>query len=83
MSLLYGIGDILINLYHSLLVVQSVGYTAAPFIIIALVWFVFFGLSLSLICLCYCCCARQSYGYSRVAYALSLILLISFTIAAM
>ncbi|KAG7583682.1 hypothetical protein ISN44_As08g031980 [Arabidopsis suecica] len=60
----------------------SVGYTAVPFIIIAVVWFVFFGLSLSLICLCYCCCARQPYGYSRVAYALSLILLISFTIAA-
>ncbi|CAH2052189.1 unnamed protein product [Thlaspi arvense] len=60
----------------------SVAYTAVPFFVIALVWFVFFGLCLSLICLCYCCCARQPYGYSKIAYALSLILLISFTIAA-
>ncbi|KAG2328772.1 hypothetical protein Bca52824_011500 [Brassica carinata] len=60
----------------------SVAYTAAPLIVIAGVWFVVFGLSLSLVCLCYCCCARQPYGYSRIAYALSLILLISFTIAA-
>nr|VDC94512.1 unnamed protein product [Brassica oleracea] len=60
----------------------SVSYTALPFAVIAGVWFVFFGLSLSLICFCYCCCARQPYGYSRIAYALSLILLISFTIAA-
>ncbi|KAJ4896942.1 hypothetical protein Rs2_23736 [Raphanus sativus] len=60
----------------------SVAYTAVPFVVIAGVWFVFFGLSLSLICFCYCCCARQPYGYSRIAYALSLILLISFTIAA-
>ncbi|CAN8258053.1 unnamed protein product [Cochlearia groenlandica] len=60
----------------------SVGYTAAPFIVIAGVWFVFFGLCLSFICLCYCCCSHRPYGYNRVAYALSLILLISFTIAA-
>ncbi|PON77839.1 plasma membrane fusion protein [Trema orientale] len=60
----------------------SVGFTAAPFFVIAGIWFVVFGLSLSLICLCYCCCAREPYGYSRTAYALSLILLILFTIAA-
>uniref|UniRef100_A0A1J3DA60 Transmembrane protein n=1 Tax=Noccaea caerulescens TaxID=107243 RepID=A0A1J3DA60_NOCCA len=60
----------------------SVAYTAAPFITIALVWFVFFGLCLSFICLCYCCCSHRPYGYSRLAYALSLILLILFTIAA-
>ncbi|KAJ1436985.1 hypothetical protein SESBI_03821 [Sesbania bispinosa] len=46
------------------------------------VWFVIFGLSLSIICLCYCCCPREPYGYSRVAYALSLIFLILFTLAA-
>ncbi|XP_062078237.1 uncharacterized protein LOC133782843 [Humulus lupulus] len=60
----------------------SVGFTAAPFFVIALIWFVVFGLSLSLICLCYCCCSKEPYGYSRTAYALSLILLILFTIAA-
>uniref|UniRef100_A0A803Q8H4 Uncharacterized protein n=1 Tax=Cannabis sativa TaxID=3483 RepID=A0A803Q8H4_CANSA len=60
----------------------SVGFTAAPFFVIALVWFVIFGLCLSLICLCYCCCSGEPYGYSRIAYALSLIMLILFTIAA-
>ncbi|PQQ05349.1 transmembrane protein [Prunus yedoensis var. nudiflora] len=60
----------------------SVGFTAAPFFVIAAVWFVIFGLSLSLICLCYCCCPREPYGYSRTAYALSLIFLILFTLGA-
>ncbi|KAK4757290.1 hypothetical protein SAY87_007417 [Trapa incisa] len=60
----------------------SVGFTAAPFFVIAAVWFVLFGLTLSLICLCYCCCRREPYGYSRIAYALSLIILILFTVAA-
>ncbi|KAK6944420.1 hypothetical protein RJ641_025522 [Dillenia turbinata] len=60
----------------------SVGLTAAPFFVIAAVWFVVFGLSLSLICLCYCCCRREPYGYSRLAYALALICLILFTVAA-
>ncbi|KAL5100828.1 hypothetical protein RYX36_005155 [Vicia faba] len=62
--------------------IASVVFTAVPFFIIAVVWFVIFGLSLSFICLCYCCCPRQPYGYSRMAYALSLILLILFTLAA-
>ncbi|KAM7459539.1 hypothetical protein LguiA_036533 [Lonicera macranthoides] len=60
----------------------SVGFTAVPLFAIALVWFVGFGLCLSLICLCHFCCSREQYGYSRTAYALSLILLILFTIAA-
>ncbi|KAJ7979032.1 Transmembrane protein [Quillaja saponaria] len=60
----------------------SVAFTAAPFFVIAAVWFVLFGLCLSLICLCYCCCPREPYGYSRIAYALSLILLILFTLSA-
>lgn len=79
--------------YHNLLVfisyvlflklcLQSVGFTAVPLFVIAFVWFVGFGLCLSLICLCYFCCATQPYGYSRMAYALSLILLVVFTIAA-
>ncbi|KAL1827016.1 hypothetical protein ACET3Z_005428 [Daucus carota] len=60
----------------------SVGFTAVPLWVIAALWFVLFGLCLSLICLCYCCCRREPYGYSRVAYALSLILLILFTTVA-
>lgn len=60
----------------------SVGFTAAPFFVASAVWFTAFGVCLSIICLCHFCCAREPYGYSRVAYALSLILLILFTIAA-
>lgn len=60
----------------------SVAFTAAPFFVIALIWFVIFALCLLFICLCYCCCRRVPYGYSRTAYALSLILLILFTITA-
>ncbi|CAM8894534.1 unnamed protein product [Rhodiola kirilowii] len=60
----------------------SVGFTAVPLFAIALVWFVLFGLCLSCICFCYCCCPREPYGYSRVAYALSLFMLILFTISA-
>ncbi|XP_071702892.1 uncharacterized protein [Rutidosis leptorrhynchoides] len=60
----------------------SVAFTAVPFFAMAAAWFVFFGLCLSLICLCYCCFPREPYGYSRLAYALSLILLMLFTIIA-
>ncbi|XP_057488197.1 uncharacterized protein LOC130774192 [Actinidia eriantha] len=60
----------------------SVGFTAVPFFVLAAVWFIVFGLCISLICLCYCCCRRERYGYSRTAYALSLIFLILFTVAA-
>ncbi|KAH0643791.1 hypothetical protein KY289_034765 [Solanum tuberosum] len=60
----------------------SVAFTAAPFFVVALIWFVIFALCLLFICLCYCCCRRVPYGYSRIAYALSLILLILFTITA-
>ncbi|CAH9086810.1 unnamed protein product [Cuscuta europaea] len=60
----------------------SVGFTAVPFFLAALIWFAVFGLSLMFICVCYCCCARERYGYSRLAYALSLIFLILFTVAA-
>lgn len=62
---------------------QSVGFTAAPFFAIAAVWFLVFGISLFFICCCYCCCPREPYGYSRIAYALSLIFLVLFTVAAM
>ncbi|XP_050367036.1 uncharacterized protein LOC126785398 [Argentina anserina] len=60
----------------------SVAWTAVPFFVVAGLWFVIFGLSLTFICLCYCCCPKEPYGYSRTAYALSLILLIFFTVAA-
>lgn len=73
------------NCFFMLLLVsmQSVAYTAVPFFIAALIWFVILGLCLLLICLCYRCCRREHYGYSRMAYALSLIFLVLFTIAAM
>ncbi|XP_073042517.1 uncharacterized protein [Primulina eburnea] len=60
----------------------SVAYTAIPFFVVAIIWFAVFGLCLSLICLCYCCCRREPYGYSRIAYALSLIFLVFFTVVA-
>ncbi|CAI0629531.1 unnamed protein product [Linum tenue] len=60
----------------------SVSGTAAPFFSIAGVWFVVFGISLVFTCLCCCCCRREPYGYSRTCYAISLVLLILFTIAA-
>ncbi|XP_022755223.1 uncharacterized protein LOC111303316 isoform X2 [Durio zibethinus] len=60
----------------------SVGFTAAPFFVIAAVWFVIFALCLFITCIRHCCCQLDSYGYSRTAYALSLILLMLFTIAA-
>ncbi|KAG9147007.1 hypothetical protein Leryth_005267 [Lithospermum erythrorhizon] len=60
----------------------SVAYTGAPIFILAGIWFVVFGVCLVVIALYYCCCRRPPYGYSRIAYALSLILLILFTVAA-
>ncbi|CAL5020062.1 unnamed protein product [Urochloa decumbens] len=60
----------------------SVGYTAIPLFAIALVWFVIFFLVMLGICCHHCCCPHRSYKYSRTAYALSLILLILFTCAA-
>ncbi|KAG6526704.1 hypothetical protein ZIOFF_016705 [Zingiber officinale] len=60
----------------------SVGYTAAPLFAIALAWFIGFGLVLLFICCWFFCCRRRSYSYSRAAYALSLILLVLFTCAA-
>ncbi|XP_065849792.1 uncharacterized protein [Euphorbia lathyris] len=59
----------------------SVGLTAAPFFGIAGVWFALFGITLACICICRCCCPSEPYGYSRVCYALSLIMLILFTVS--
>ncbi|XVF34515.1 hypothetical protein REPUB_Repub18cG0065200 [Reevesia pubescens] len=60
----------------------SVAFTAVPFFAIAAIWFMIFALCLFIICIRHCCCQLDSYGYSRTAYALSLIFLILFTIAA-
>ncbi|CAA0829357.1 Unknown protein [Striga hermonthica] len=60
----------------------SVGYTAVPFFVVAGVWFFIFGICLTVICCCFCFCRKEPYGYSRIAYALSLIFLTLFTIAA-
>jgi len=61
---------------------QSVAYTAVPMFSIAAVWFLGFGLCLMTIGVCYFCRKREPYGYSPTCYALSLILLILFTFAA-
>ncbi|KAL7179954.1 hypothetical protein ACSBR1_043210 [Camellia fascicularis] len=60
----------------------SVAFTGVPLFLTAAIWFVGFGLSSLLLCLCCCCCQQRQYGYSRTAYALSLIFLSLFTIAA-
>ncbi|KAL0545390.1 hypothetical protein IC582_015272 [Cucumis melo] len=59
----------------------SVGFTAVPLFAVAAAWLLGFGLCLLVVSLCYFCCGRQSYGYSRMAYALSLLFLILFSIA--
>ncbi len=62
---------------------QSVAYTAVPVFSVAAVWFLGFGLCILVIIFCYLCRKREPYGYSPTCYALSLILLILFTFAAM
>lgn len=71
------------SVYIYIFLLQSVAFTAAPFFVVAAAWFLLFALCLLIICLHHCCCRKEPYGYSRIAYALSLILLILFTIAAM
>lgn len=60
----------------------SVAFSATPLVITAAVWFFVFGVCLLIICLCHFCCRREPVGYSRVAYALSLIFLVVFTLTA-
>ncbi|CAL5328623.1 unnamed protein product [Camellia sinensis] len=60
----------------------SVAFSAAPLFIIAIIWFVLFGLCLLCICLRRCCCRRNHYNYSQIAYVLSVIFLILLTITA-
>ncbi|CAN1828458.1 hypothetical protein LINPERHAP1_LOCUS32236 [Linum perenne] len=61
---------------------QSVGFTAAPLFLVGLIWFLGFGICLLLGCLCHFCCKKKIHGYSRIAYAISLICLVLFSIAA-
>ncbi|EPS66145.1 hypothetical protein M569_08631, partial [Genlisea aurea] len=60
----------------------SVVYTGFPLFLVSAIWFLGFGLFLLLFCFFACCCRRRNYGYSRFAYAMSLVLLVSFTFAA-
>ncbi|GER44099.1 cardiolipin synthase [Striga asiatica] len=60
----------------------SVFYTGYPLFLTATLWFILFGIFLLLACMYVCCCRRRRYGYSKFAYALSLIFLSLFTIAA-
>ncbi|KAG0491946.1 hypothetical protein HPP92_005344 [Vanilla planifolia] len=60
----------------------SVGFTGAPLFVIAVAWFVIFGLVLLFTACYYCCCRRTINSYSRAAYAISLTLLVLFTLAA-
>lgn len=60
----------------------SVAYTAFPFFVVAAIWFAIFAICLIVTCLYFCCCRKEPYGYSRLAYALSLIFLTFFTVAA-
>ncbi|KAK4395371.1 hypothetical protein Sango_1691400 [Sesamum angolense] len=62
--------------------IASVLYTGSTLFLIAAFWFVAFGIFLLLVSMYVCCCRRRRYGYSRFAYALSLVLLTVFTIAA-
>lgn len=62
--------------------IASVLYTGSPLFLVAAIWFVLFSIFLLLACMYVCCCRRRPYGYSRAAYALSLIFLTLFTIAA-
>ncbi|GMI78120.1 hypothetical protein like AT2G12400 [Hibiscus trionum] len=58
----------------------SVAFSSFPFLVIASLWFVLFGLLM----LCACCCCNKSfksYRCSPLAYVLCLVFLILFTIA--
>ncbi|KAL1224664.1 hypothetical protein V5N11_001104 [Cardamine amara subsp. amara] len=60
----------------------SVSYTAVPLFVLAAVWFLGFGICLLVICMCHICHRSKSIGYSKVAYVVSLIFLLFFTLIA-
>ncbi|XP_040379263.1 uncharacterized protein LOC102706278 [Oryza brachyantha] len=59
----------------------SVAYTAVPLLLVAMLWFIFFGIVLIIISCCCCFCRNKSHAYSPASYFTSLILLIIFTLA--
>ncbi|KAG8066455.1 hypothetical protein GUJ93_ZPchr0004g39012 [Zizania palustris] len=59
----------------------SVAYTAVPLLVVAMVWFILFGVALLIISCCCCFCRNKSNNYSPAAYFSSLVLLIIFTLA--
>jgi hypothetical protein len=62
---------------------QSVAYTAVPLFLIAVLWFVGFGVVLLVISCCCCFCRSKSNAYSPGCYFSSLVLLIVLTMATM
>ena len=65
------------------LCMQSVAYTAVPLFLIAVLWFVGFGVVLLVISCCCCFCRSKSNAYSPGCYFSSLVLLIVLTMATM
>ncbi|XP_066350230.1 uncharacterized protein [Miscanthus floridulus] len=61
----------------------SVAYTAVPLFLIAVLWFVGFGVVLLVISCCCCFCRSKSNAYSPGCYFSSLVLLIVLTMATM
>lgn len=63
---------------------QSVTYTAVPLFLMAVLWFVGFGVVMLVISCCCCCfCRGKNDAYSPGCYLSSLVLLIIFTMATM
>jgi len=66
--------------------VQSAGFSAAPVFVLAALWFVAVAAAALLACCCRCCRGDRgggsNYSYSRRVFAITLVLLIVFTAAA-
>ena len=62
---------------------QSVAYTAVPLFVMAVVWFVGFGVVLLIISCCCCFCGSKDGDYSPCCYFTSLAFLVILTIATM
>lgn len=57
----------------------SVAYTAVPLFLVAVLWFIGFGIVLLVVSCCCCFCRNKSNTYSPASYFSSLVLLIIFT----
>lgn len=66
-----------------LCMMKSTGLASLGPFIVAILWFIVFGLWLCCMCICCCCCccSRKPYGYSQTGYTLSLVFLCLFTLA--